>query len=159
MLTFTGTVVENFKNITEKRKYLGLKGCITFRNQRKQVLQFMIIHMEKGLQTAWSALTDIVSLELSIRYSSNTPWCCFRVSASCCAFEVLCFPKGWFCSLEQSRSSHKSAETCIDWSSLFGLSLTFSDLQHKVMTKSNFSWPSILGTGTQQPDQQYNTER
>lgn len=66
MLTFTGAVVENLKYITEKIRDLELKGYITFRNRRKQVLQFIVIQVEKGLQvslrTAWRALMDIVSL-------------------------------------------------------------------------------------------------
>ena len=66
MLTFTGTVVENPKYIIEEIRELELKGYITFRNRRKQALQFMIIQVEKGLQvrlrTAWRALMDIVSL-------------------------------------------------------------------------------------------------
>lgn len=49
MLTFTGIVVENLKYITEKIRDLELKGYIAFRNQRKLVLQFLIIQMEKGL--------------------------------------------------------------------------------------------------------------
>lgn len=57
MLTFTGTVVENLKYITEKIRDLELKGHTTLRNWRKQVLQFMIIQVEKGLQVHLSLVS------------------------------------------------------------------------------------------------------